>query len=154
NQSVDSRRGYVSADDILVETSRRSTADGTPHLFNPTRTVPRGEPVLLCLLPGLLAIADAWGILATGFAANKLAAWNSPTSSQIHPLAIFLAAILTVDFIFLLGGYSQRWVRTKGAVVQARACSAWAGCILSLVAVLALLGRAEEQFMASAQLWY
>jgi putative colanic acid biosynthesis UDP-glucose lipid carrier transferase len=69
-------------------------------------------------------------------------------------LAIFLAAVLTVDFILLLGGYSRRCVFTKSAVVQAKACSGWASCILSLVAILALLGRAEEQFVTSAQLWY
>ena len=143
----------MSADDILVESPRRSSSDGPSALFNPTRTVPRGEPVLLCLLPGLLAMADWWGVVATGYAANRLAAWGS-TNAQIHPLAIFLAATLLVDFIFLLGGYEQRCLFTKSAVVHAKTCLACAGCTLFFGVVLILLGGPEEQFVTSALLWY
>jgi putative colanic acid biosynthesis UDP-glucose lipid carrier transferase len=106
---------------------------------------------LLSLLPGLLATADWLGIAVAGFAANKLIS-AAATAGKIHPLAILLAATLTVDFICLFRGYSIRNVaRLSGQC--ARAAMAWLASIVVLAGIGWLVERSDEFFSSTGQFW-
>lgn len=138
----------MSSNDVLIDRSPGPSNDNLSSALRP-RASSRGAPSLLSFLPGLLAIADWCGIVATGWLAN-LAAVHS--GAAIHPLALVLAATLTVDFIYLFEGYSMRST-LRGTSLLATACSGWAGCVIAFFVISGALGYLEAWTGPTAQLW-
>ncbi|MBV8186230.1 MAG: undecaprenyl-phosphate glucose phosphotransferase [Alphaproteobacteria bacterium] len=103
-------------------------------------------------LPGLLAVSDWLGVALAGAVCGELEG-SAGGSIAINPLTIIFAATLTVDYLYLLGGYQPRSC-LKFGIQQAKAATAWAASIISLSALLALVGRSEEAFSTATKLWY
>jgi Undecaprenyl-phosphate glucose phosphotransferase len=145
----------MSSNDVLIERSPPQ-----PVLNQPRAASSSGAPWLLGFLPGLLAIADWCAILATGFLANLLVAHGGGPAAavppSVHPailpLAIVLAATLTVDFIYMFGGYAPRSL-FRGSTLVATACSGWLASIASFIAVVAALGYLEALTGPAAVFW-
>lgn len=141
----------MSSNDVLIERSPRPSNDDTAsRVFQqPRASSSSGAPGLLGFLPGLLAIGDWCGIVATGCLSNLLSAH---AATAVHPLALLLAATLAVDFIYLSGGYSMR-TALKGTSLLATAFSGWAGCVAAFIVISAALGYIEAWTGRTAELW-
>ena len=103
----------------------------------------------LLLLPRLLAASDWLGIAGAGFVARACLT----DATRLSPLAIIFGATLTANYLWMLRNYhseSFRWVGRQ----QSMAAVAWVSSILSLSAVLMVLGLQEEIFCAAALFWY
>jgi putative colanic acid biosynthesis UDP-glucose lipid carrier transferase len=147
-------RVLVTADNSLLEKSYGATTrthSQNTSIEEPRLTRPSSD--VLSLLPGLLATADWLGVVATGFAVNKALPAFGAASTEVHPLAILLAATLTADYVCLSRGYSWRpWASCTAQ--QARVSACWGVGLLSLAAVYWTVGRPEEFLRPAAQLWY
>ena len=140
----------MSSNDVLIERSPTPSKDDVSRVFQqPRASSSSGAPALLSFLPGLLAIADWGGVVATGCLSNRAA---THAATAVHPLAFILAATLTVDFIYLSGGYSMRSV-SRGTSLLATACSGWAGCVFAFIVMSAALGYLEAWSGPTAQVW-
>jgi putative colanic acid biosynthesis UDP-glucose lipid carrier transferase len=74
-------------------------------------------------------------------------------SAGIHPLAILLAATLTVDYVYLFRGYSIRSIANP-STQYAIASTAWAACVITLAGIAWFAGRGDEFVNPVAELWY
>lgn len=93
-------------------------------------------------LPGLLRLADWFGVAALGLVVDALFASHG-AGSLTHALAIILGATATVNFLHLAHAYSLHSIARPAAQLT-KMTIAWCGSYLSLVAISSVLRQADE----------
>jgi len=138
--------------DAMIADQKLPVMGPAPHRAAATASPARPSGDLLGRLPGLLAVLDWLGVAGAGFLANGLMEARGGEAT-IHPLAMLLAATLTVNLLRVGHAYDVRSV-AHAAAQFVKVSVAWIGTVLALAGVNYLLGQSHDSLNDPAQLWY
>ncbi len=133
-----------------VELAPRSRARHPLRSTRASRT--RSDVDLQTRLPGLLRVADWFGIAAVGFLIDTPFAWHD-VRPLTHSLGIVLGATATVNYLHLARAYSVRSA-AQLTVQLAKVSIAWVAAFISLVTISYALDRSQEFLTTWAGLWF